>query len=113
MEAYCRGTLGVKLASTSPLPPLRHVLTHFTMDIQPTLGEVSKVLPKAALPDAQWVPPTNRGEAITLVVPLVLETERRRKGMRRPCPTGAMRSPSAPRFRNENDSQARASRALC
>jgi A/G-specific adenine glycosylase len=56
MEAYCRGTLGVKLASTSPLPPLRHVLTHFTMDIQPTLGEVSKVLPKAAMPDAQWVP---------------------------------------------------------
>jgi A/G-specific adenine glycosylase len=56
IEAYCRGTLGLELASTSPLPPLRHVLTHFSMDISPTLGEVSKVLPKAAMPDTQWVP---------------------------------------------------------
>ncbi|HXC37574.1 MAG TPA: A/G-specific adenine glycosylase [Burkholderiales bacterium] len=56
MEAYCRDALGVELASTRALPPLRHVLTHFTMDISPTLGEVDKVLPGAASTDAQWVP---------------------------------------------------------
>ena len=56
VESYCGDALGLELRSTSPLPPLRHVLTHFTMDISPILGEVANVLPGAASTETRWVP---------------------------------------------------------
>jgi len=46
---------------------LRHGFTHFTLDIEPIVGRVKRVAPRAAQPGVLWIP---LEEAIGAAVPV-------------------------------------------
>jgi A/G-specific adenine glycosylase len=58
---------GCEVASVERLGLLRHGFTHFTLDIEPVVGRVGRVAPRAAQPGVLWLP---LGEAIGAAVPV-------------------------------------------
>jgi A/G-specific adenine glycosylase len=62
-----RRTYGCEVAAFERLAALRHGFTHFTLDIDPVVGRVKRIAPRAAQPGVLWVP---LDEAIGAAVPV-------------------------------------------
>ena len=48
-------TYGCEVGPVERLGPLRHGFTHFTLDIEPVVGRVKRVVPRAAQPGVMWL----------------------------------------------------------
>jgi A/G-specific adenine glycosylase len=62
-----RRLYGCEVAGVERLGTLRHGFTHFTLDIDPVVGRVKRVAPRAAQPGVLWMP---LEEAIGAAVPV-------------------------------------------
>jgi A/G-specific adenine glycosylase len=62
-----RRLYGCEVANVERLGVLRHGFTHFTLDIEPIVGRVKRVAPRAAQPGVLWIP---LEEAIGAAVPV-------------------------------------------
>jgi A/G-specific adenine glycosylase len=62
-----RRLYGCEIAGVVRLGPLRHGFTHFTLDIEPVVGRVKRVAPRAAQPGVLWMP---LEEAVGAAVPV-------------------------------------------
>jgi A/G-specific adenine glycosylase len=57
LKAICRQRFGARLESSTPLAPMRHGFTHFTLNIQPVLCRVNKMVGALAEPAYRWFSP--------------------------------------------------------
>jgi A/G-specific adenine glycosylase len=62
-----RRLFGCEIAGVERLGLLRHGFTHFTLDIEPVVGRVRRLAPRAAQPGVLWMP---LEEAIGAAVPV-------------------------------------------
>lgn len=75
LTAICRQRFGARLESSTPLTPIRHGFTHFTLDIQPVLCRVDKTVTALAEPAYRWFSPRDLEEAgLPAPVKRVLQT---------------------------------------
>lgn len=63
IRAHCAAQLGCEVAAPSALRPLRHGLTHFTLDIHPYHCEVRRLRPRAEEPNRAWFAPAEAQDA--------------------------------------------------
>lgn len=66
-----RRSYGCELADVERLGVLRHGFTHFTLDIEPIVARVTRLLPRAGQPGALWMP---LAEAAGAAVPRPVKT---------------------------------------
>jgi A/G-specific adenine glycosylase len=59
----CRQRFGARLESSTPMAPIRHGFTHFTLDIQPVLCLVEKTVTALAEPSYRWFSPRDLEQA--------------------------------------------------
>ncbi len=83
-----RRLYGCEVASVERLGPLRHGFTHFTLDIEPIVGRVKRVAPRAAQPGVLWLP---LEVAIGAAVPVPVRKLLRALGADATTPQRAMR----------------------
>jgi A/G-specific adenine glycosylase len=75
LDAICRQRFGARLESSTPMAPIRHGFTHFTLDIQPVLCRVDKTVTVVAEPAYRWFSPRDLEEAgLPAPVKRVLQT---------------------------------------